>query len=159
MIFKHLDVALHVAYFAAAHPALASHGLAQLISMRERALTDISWARSKIALVGDYLDDAEHIPGLLTDALRARMHEAREHASSEDYRRNPSLYNYIQDHFGAVCHNTFGPWESLEREEKEATANGTAVVHECTPSSMVKLGLDIQCTQYARLSLSGYWVI
>ncbi|KAL1684903.1 hypothetical protein GGG16DRAFT_67383, partial [Schizophyllum commune] len=32
----------------------------------------------------------------------------------------------------------------LEREEKEATANGTAVVHECTPSSMVKLGLDIQ---------------
>ena len=47
----------------------------------------------------------------------------------------------------------------LEREEKEATANGTAVVHECTPSSMVKLGLDIQCTQYARLSLSGYWVI
>ncbi|KAL1690227.1 hypothetical protein GGG16DRAFT_125844 [Schizophyllum commune] len=35
----------------------------------------------------------------------------------------------------------------LELEEKEATANGTAVVHECTPSSMVKLGLDIQGTQ------------
>ncbi|KAI4517072.1 hypothetical protein K525DRAFT_251912 [Schizophyllum commune Loenen D] len=35
----------------------------------------------------------------------------------------------------------------LEQEEKEATANGTAVVHECTPSSMVKLGLDIQSTQ------------
>ncbi|KAL1749434.1 hypothetical protein FB107DRAFT_252839, partial [Schizophyllum commune] len=35
----------------------------------------------------------------------------------------------------------------LEQEEKEATANGTAVVHECTPSSMIKLGLDIQHSQ------------
>lgn len=35
----------------------------------------------------------------------------------------------------------------LELEEQEATANGTAILHECTPSSMIKLGFDIQHSQ------------
>ncbi|TRM58946.1 hypothetical protein BD626DRAFT_573203 [Schizophyllum amplum] len=35
----------------------------------------------------------------------------------------------------------------LQLEEQEATANGTAVLHECTPSSLIKLGLEIQHSQ------------
>ncbi|KZV67759.1 hypothetical protein PENSPDRAFT_687821 [Peniophora sp. CONT] len=120
-VFERLDVPLHVAHFAAAHPLLVPHGFARLLQIRTRTFRHITWSRSRIALVGDYLDRPDSVKGLLSDNMRAQMRKVEERIASEEGReRRLSLYEYASDYFKGVRHNSLGPWDALQRKEENA---------------------------------------
>ncbi|KAL1740941.1 hypothetical protein HDZ31DRAFT_67421 [Schizophyllum fasciatum] len=80
--------------------------------------------------------------GLISVSLETVEKWLQEEHDWQSDKTKPCPYEYHTRHKGLKEVEL-----ELELEEKEATASGAAILHECTPSSMIKLGLDIQQSQ------------
>ncbi|KZV60422.1 hypothetical protein PENSPDRAFT_759996 [Peniophora sp. CONT] len=121
MIFEHISVPQHAARLGAAHPALGRQAFSRVVQLRSQAMNSITWCRHRIVLVGDYMYQPQDHEGLLPDALRADMNAAVTLTSrnSSDTDDGPDLYHFASRHFKEVDYNSVGPWNVLERREKE----------------------------------------
>lgn len=122
MVFESLALPLHITRLAASHPILAHQGFLRLVKFRSDLWEQTTWYRCQIVCVGDYLERAQDVVGLLPDDLCKDLSEAKGGERSEVEGQPMTLSQFAEERFGGVDTHYRGPLAILERMETEGRA-------------------------------------